>query len=80
MATPKDFVRMGQSFELAHEPGTLFVITDVRRGRYRGAREEHWHVQLLCVVPPPLAYRPGDTLSEVTYDGTLRAVGYRPVS
>lgn len=76
--TPKDYVAVGQSFELLHDPGTLFAITDVKR-TYNRVDGELWYVTLMCIISPGPWYRVGLTSTEASRDGTLRTTGYRRI-
>ena len=78
MVTPKDYVAVGQSYELAFDPGSLFTITEVKR-TYNRVDGELWYVTLMCVVPPGYAWHPGGTSVEASRDGTLRTTPYRRI-
>ena len=76
--TPKDHVAVGQSFELLHDPGTLFTITEVKR-TWNKVDGELWFITLLCVVSDLAWFRPGRISTQTSHDGTLRATGYRRI-
>lgn len=71
MITPKEYVTVGQSFELLHDQGSLFTITEVKR-TYNRVDGELWYVTLMCVVEPKYGWKPGRTSVEASRDGTLR--------
>lgn len=68
--TPKDYVAVGQSFELMGEPANLFTITEVKR-IFNKVDGELWFVTLMCIVPPRFAHFMGGTSTQTTRSGTL---------
>lgn len=71
MISPKDYAAVGQSYELIHEPGSLFTVTDVKR-TYNRVDGELWYITLICVVVPNNAWSLGGTSVEASYNGALR--------
>lgn len=67
---PKDYVAIGQLFELIGEPGSLFTVTETKR-TWNYVDGELWFVTLLCIVPPRYAWPQGATGTEATRTGTL---------
>jgi hypothetical protein len=79
VANPDDYVARGQSFEDASAPGSLFVVTEVRRTWSAVYRTEQWLVTLMCVVSPGPWFKPGGETTVTVWDGVLRN-GYARVA
>lgn len=76
---PTDYVKVGDSYELSHFPGSLYVVANVKRDWSAHYRTEQWQVELLCVVGEPHGFRPGQRLNVYPTSGHMRACGYRRV-